>query len=97
MGSRGGSVPLPDPDKAWHGEPPPSEEARKAAATPHDGCAFAARCPDAMAICREERPPLYQIDEHRAAACYLYMGKPEVPSDELGRVMVPPTPVVATP
>ena len=73
-----GSVPLPDPDTAWHGEPPPSEEARKAAAVPHDGCAFAARCPNAMQICREERPPLYQIDEHRAAACYLYLGQPEV-------------------
>jgi oligopeptide/dipeptide ABC transporter ATP-binding protein len=85
-----GSVPLPDPDKAWHGEPPPSAEAQKAAAKPHDGCAFAARCPDAMAICREERPPLFQIDEHRAAACYLYLGKPEVPHDELGRVMVLP-------
>jgi peptide/nickel transport system ATP-binding protein len=85
-----GSVPLPDPDKAWHGEPPPSEEARIAAATPHDGCAFAARCPNAMAICREARPPLYQIDDHRAAACYLYQGKPEVAADELGRVMVPP-------
>ena len=85
-----GSVPLPDPDKHWHGEPPPSEEARKAASTPHDGCAFAARCPDAMAICREARPPLYQLDEHRAAACYLYMGKPELPADELGKVMVPP-------
>jgi peptide/nickel transport system ATP-binding protein len=90
-----GSVPLPDPDKQWHAEPPPSEEARKASATPHDGCAFAARCPDAMAICREARPPLYQLDEYRAAACYLYMGKPEVPADELGKVMVPPALPVA--
>ena len=90
-----GSVPLPDPDKQWHAEPPPSEEARKASATPHEGCAFAARCPAAMAICREARPPLYQIDEYRAAACYLYMGKPEVPADELGKVMVPPALPVA--
>ena len=90
-----GSVPLPDPDKTWHGEPPPSAEAQQAAARPHDGCAFAARCPDAMAICREERPPLFQLDEHRAAACYLYLGKPEVPHDELGRVMVPPAVAVS--
>ena len=85
-----GSVPLPDPDKTWHAEPPPSPEAKKAAAAPHDGCAFAARCPDAMAICREARPPLYQIDEYRAASCYLYEGKPIIPADELGKVMVPP-------
>ncbi|MGE3271917.1 MAG: ABC transporter ATP-binding protein, partial [Chloroflexota bacterium] len=65
-----GSVPLPDPDRQWHSEPPPSEEAKKAAAAPHEGCAFAARCPAAMAICREFRPPLYQIDEYRAASCY---------------------------
>jgi len=88
-----GSVPLPDPDKAWLPEPPPSEESKRAGAGAHDGCAFAARCPDAMAICREARPPLYQIDEFRAAACYLYMGKPELSHDELGKVMVPPEPV----
>jgi peptide/nickel transport system ATP-binding protein len=90
-----GSVPLPDPDKHWHSEPPPSEEARKAAAVPHDGCAFAARCPNAMPICRDERPPLFQLDEHRAAACYLYLGQPEVPADEIGKVMVPPAVPVA--
>jgi oligopeptide/dipeptide ABC transporter ATP-binding protein len=90
-----GSVPLPDPDKQWLPEPPPSEESRLAGSAPHNGCAFAARCPNAMAICRQERPPLYQIDEHRAAACYLYLGKPEIAADELNKVMVLPAAPVA--
>ncbi|MCC6175315.1 MAG: ABC transporter ATP-binding protein [Chloroflexi bacterium] len=85
-----GSVPLPDPDRAWQGEPPPSAEAKIAASAPHPGCAFASRCPSAMPVCRESKPPLYQLDEYRAAACYLYQGSPEVASDELGRVMAPP-------
>jgi oligopeptide/dipeptide ABC transporter ATP-binding protein len=90
-----GSVPLPDPDRQWHAEPPPSAEAKIAAATPHPGCAFAARCPDAMPVCRQFKPPLYQIDEYRAAACYLYEGKPELSKDEIGRVMAPPPVVVS--
>jgi hypothetical protein len=48
-----------------------------------------------MEICRKERPPLFQLDEYRAAACYLHLGKPEVPADELGKVMVPPAALVS--
>jgi len=90
-----GSVPLPDPDKPWHAEPPPSEEARMAASMNHPGCAFAARCPDAMPTCRQFKPPLFETDEHRAAACYLYEGSPPIPPDELARVMAPPAAPVA--
>jgi peptide/nickel transport system ATP-binding protein len=90
-----GSVPLPDPDHPWHGEPPPSGEALAAAASGQYGCAFTPRCPDAMAVCRQFKPPLYETDEHRAAACYLYEGAPELAPDELGRVMAPPVAPVA--
>jgi len=90
-----GSVPLPDPDKAWHAEPPPSEEARIAASMDHPGCAFTARCPDAMPTCRQFKPPLFETDEYRAAACYLYEGAPPIPPDELARVMAPPAAPVA--
>jgi len=90
-----GSVPLPDPDRQWHAEPPPSAEAQLAAAAPHPGCPFAARCPDAMPVCRQFKPPLFQIDEYRAASCYLYEGSPELPKDELNRVMAPPAAVAS--
>jgi peptide/nickel transport system ATP-binding protein len=42
---------------------------------PPPGCRFAARCPDVMAICTGEVPPLVEIEPNHFAACYLY---PEV-------------------
>jgi len=90
-----GSVPLPDPDHPWHGEPPPSGEALAAAQSGQYGCAFTPRCPNAMTVCRQFKPPLYETDEHRAASCYLYEGAPELAPDEIGRVMAPPGAPVA--
>ena len=68
------SIPLPDPDHHWGGE---GELERKAAATksagkPLQGCKFANRCPFVMTECHEKPPPLYQTNEDRAVACYLY-------------------------
>lgn len=39
--------------------------------TPPKGCGFCARCPHAMNICPEESPPLFQLDNHHKAACWL--------------------------
>ncbi len=36
------------------------------------GCPFAPRCPHAMAVCREERPPLKPLDDGSATRCWLY-------------------------
>lgn len=38
-----------------------------------EGCAFAARCPSAMARCAKQRPPLHEIgnQDERSAACWL--------------------------
>jgi len=38
--------------------------------TPLGGCAFAARCPHALPLCRAERPPLIQADSGRQVACH---------------------------
>ena len=38
---------------------------------PPVGCAFAARCPYAMRVCLEQRPPLFDIDEVHKSACWL--------------------------
>lgn len=35
------------------------------------GCAFASRCPKAMAICEEQRPTLEQVAPHHYSACWL--------------------------
>lgn len=72
------SIPLPDAKRRW-GEgavevassgPTVEEDAEVPSAT--GGCAFAERCPHVMPRCRQQRPPLVQIDAGRGAACYLY-------------------------
>jgi oligopeptide/dipeptide ABC transporter ATP-binding protein len=36
------------------------------------GCAFAPRCPHAMKICREQQPPLREVQPGHETACWLY-------------------------
>jgi oligopeptide/dipeptide ABC transporter ATP-binding protein len=36
------------------------------------GCAFAARCPHVMPICREQQPPLSYVAQGHQAACWLH-------------------------
>ena len=42
------------------------------AAPSPSGCAYASRCPMVMARCREETPPLYEVDAGRHARCHLF-------------------------
>jgi peptide/nickel transport system ATP-binding protein len=39
---------------------------------PPAGCRFHPRCPQVMDICRQEKPPLYQIEADHRVACFLY-------------------------
>ncbi len=45
---------------------------------PPSGCRFHPRCPHAMPVCREKRPPATQEGPEHTVACYLYHG-PVVP------------------
>ncbi|KPV53836.1 peptide ABC transporter substrate-binding protein [Kouleothrix aurantiaca] len=36
------------------------------------GCAFAARCPHVMPVCREQAPPLREVQPGHTAACWLH-------------------------
>jgi oligopeptide transport system ATP-binding protein len=47
---------------------------------PPKGCAFAARCPYAMQICKEQDPEHMDISEHHSAACWLL--HPDAPKVE---------------
>jgi len=38
---------------------------------PPTGCPFAGRCPHAMQVCIEERPPTFSISETHTSACWL--------------------------
>ena len=80
-----GSIPYPDPDHPWKGEEAASADG---VAASDQGCRFASRCPAAMAICGESVPPLFRIDERRAAACYLYRDGEPVAAADIGTVLV---------
>jgi oligopeptide/dipeptide ABC transporter ATP-binding protein len=82
-----GSIPLADPDHAWQSEQPPSEIGR-ARGDGVSGCRFAPRCPYAMEKCITNPPPLYQINEHRAASCHLYDEAPALSRSEMDRVLL---------
>ncbi|MGQ9599840.1 MAG: ABC transporter ATP-binding protein [Anaerolineae bacterium] len=42
---------------------------------PPGGCRFHPRCPQAMDICRQEKPASYLIDDDHYVACFLYRGE----------------------
>ena len=63
------AVPRPDPDRvrsaALGGEVP-------SILNPPPGCAFAARCPRVMDVCRQDRPAPRATGEGHVVACHLY-------------------------
>ncbi len=77
------SIPWPDLNRQWgqHEITTTDEDTSQASKR---GCKFAGRCPHVMPICKESRPPLYQVDQTRVAACYLYEGQPTLPGEDLG-------------
>ena len=88
-----GSIPLPDPARAWQGETAVAE----AAASPivDSGCPFASRCPHVMPRCQQARPPLFQPEPRRVVACYLHDHAPRLERTDLAAVLG--TPALATP
>jgi peptide/nickel transport system ATP-binding protein len=76
------SIPWPDLQRQWGQQEIIAADAKPAGAG--RGCKFAGRCPHVMPICREKEPPLFQVDEMRVAACYLYEDQPILPGEQLG-------------
>ncbi|GHA18501.1 ABC transporter ATP-binding protein [Devosia pacifica] len=77
------SIPWPNLDQQW-GEHPII--AREAGGSDPGACPFMSRCPKAMDICKV-RPPLYQLDRHQAAACYLHDKQAEVGDERLSDLL----------
>ncbi len=65
------SIPQPDPRKRWQfrARMQDIEDARLEKLV---GCKFCNRCPEAMPICGQKRPPLIDLEEDRKIACHLY-------------------------
>jgi peptide/nickel transport system ATP-binding protein len=41
---------------------------------PPPGCRFNPRCPYAMSVCKEQKPPMIEVKPGHFTACYLYVG-----------------------
>jgi oligopeptide/dipeptide ABC transporter ATP-binding protein len=81
------SIPAASAERTWVGESAAPSTAIQASTS---GCKFADRCPAAMPICVQSRPPFFQVDRHRAVACYLYQSAPVLPPDEMVKVFAEP-------
>jgi peptide/nickel transport system ATP-binding protein len=76
------SIPWPNLEQRW-GEHP--IKARETGAV-SSGCKFLGRCPYAMEICKTA-PPLFEIDSHHTASCYLYEKQPQVAAERLSELL----------
>lgn len=77
-----GSIPWPDPSRRWREEQVAVVDRETDGA--NNQCKFAPRCSFLMPICRERRPPLFQVDNGHAVACYRYEDKPVVEGGKIG-------------
>ena len=76
------SIPWPNLDQRWGAE---KIIARSTDDVP-GGCRFRSRCPVAMEVCKTA-PPLFRINDHHTAACYLYETQPEVVPEKLSELL----------
>jgi oligopeptide/dipeptide ABC transporter ATP-binding protein len=76
------SIPWPDLTRKWGQQELIVDEGK----SPKTGCKFAGRCPHVMDRCLQSPPPLYQVDDSRVAACYLYDANPILPGERLGEL-----------
>ncbi len=79
------SIPSPDPDQRWHGEPVAEADDQIEGAVA-SGCKFAPRCPYVMPMCRDAAPPLFHT-EGVAATCYLHREAPVIHSEQIMTVL----------
>ena len=80
------SIPLPDPQRRWGEElPAPAFQERTG---DNEGCKFASRCAYVASECRQKAPTLFQINQHLAAACYLYQDHSALRLEEMDKIFV---------
>jgi peptide/nickel transport system ATP-binding protein len=69
-----GSIPVPDPDRPWHGERVLGRPAGELAPRGGSFCKFHTRCPYAMEVCRQVDPVFADQGNGHFVACHLYPG-----------------------
>ncbi len=69
------AIPSPDPTKRWETRANVKITDRPLT---HEGnkCVYVARCPKALDVCSQQRPPDYQVGDGHYAACFLYRDHP---------------------
>ncbi len=78
------SIPWPDINRHWGETEIKAREAElDANAT---GCRFLGRCPFAMDKCRT-MPPLFRLQAHQAASCYLFDEHPAIEAERLSELL----------
>jgi oligopeptide/dipeptide ABC transporter ATP-binding protein len=82
------SIPVASAERTWVSESAAPTAGSSAGGTA--GCRFADRCPSAMPICRQARPPLFQVDRYRAVSCYLYHTAPTLSPEEMVKAFIEP-------
>jgi peptide/nickel transport system ATP-binding protein len=65
------SIPQPDPKNKWQGKVK-LQDIEIARLETLVGCKFCNRCPEAIPICSQKRPPLIDLEKDRRIACHLY-------------------------
>jgi peptide/nickel transport system ATP-binding protein len=78
------SIPWPDLTRRWGESAQMVKEAEGAQNS--TGCRFLSRCPHAMERCAA-MPPLFQLERHQAAACYLHASRPEIVPERLTELL----------
>ena len=78
------SIPVTDRTRRWGEDEIPIPESSAGKVT--NGCRFAPRCPYVMDECWTRIPPLFRVDEDRAASCFLHQASPVLPSEAIGGV-----------
>lgn len=77
------AIPVPEPGSDWIDKPMAEKGQNEAVAAEPPGCKYAPRCPHVMTKCDAQLPPLFRVDERRAASCYLYDEAPPLAADNL--------------
>jgi len=78
------SIPWPDINRRW-GET--EIKAKEMELSDHvSGCKFSSRCPFVMDRCKEI-PPLFRLNQHQAASCYLFEQNPSIAPEKLSELL----------